>query len=114
MFPFQDGCERWRLEGEVCRLQEALGQRLGTPAMMVRRRDHRLHTINTIEKTIQRLQQDAVRNHNNQNNQNHLQDQQRSSSPVEHPSDIMDAVNANQVRRRDDVGLGWLFTGEIL
>nr|XP_027210775.1 adenomatous polyposis coli protein-like isoform X3 [Penaeus vannamei] len=97
----QDGCERWRLEGEVCRLQEALGQRLGTPAMMVRRRDHRLHTINTIEKTIQRLQQDAVRNHNNQNNQNHLQDQQRSSSPVEHPSDIMDAVNANQAPDED-------------
>ncbi|XP_042887446.1 adenomatous polyposis coli protein-like isoform X2 [Penaeus japonicus] len=96
----QDGCERWRLEGEVCRLQEALGQRLGTPAMMVRRRDHRLHTINTIEKTIQRLQQDAVRNHNNQN-QNHLQDQQRGSSPVEHPSDIMDAVNANQAPDED-------------
>nr|XP_045605342.1 adenomatous polyposis coli protein-like isoform X3 [Procambarus clarkii] len=92
----QDGCERWRVEGEVCRLQEALGQRLGTAAMMVRRRDHRLHTINTIEKTIQRLQQDTLRN-----NYNNIQEHQRSSSPTPHPSDIMDAVNANQLQDDD-------------
>ncbi|XP_042223526.1 adenomatous polyposis coli protein-like isoform X3 [Homarus americanus] len=95
----QDGCERWRVEGEVCRLQEALGQRLGTAAMMVRRRDHRLHTINTIEKTIQRLQQDTLRN--NHNNYNNIHEQQRTSSPMPHPSDIMDAVNANQLQDED-------------
>ncbi|KAK8740606.1 hypothetical protein OTU49_002989 [Cherax quadricarinatus] len=92
----QDGCERWRVEGEVCRLQEALGQRLGTAAIMVRRRDHRLHAINTIEKTIQRLQQDTLRN-----NYNSSQDLQRSTSPMPHPSDIMDAVNANQLQDED-------------
>lgn len=83
----------------MCRLQEALGQRLGTPAMMVRRRDHRLHTINTIEKTIQRLQQDTLRN--NHNNFNNIHEHQRTSSPMPHPSDIMDAVNANQLRDED-------------
>ncbi|KAG0705134.1 hypothetical protein GWK47_024558 [Chionoecetes opilio] len=95
----QDACERWRVEGEVCRLQEALGQRLGSTAMIMRRRDHRLHTINTIEKTIQKLQQDTLRTqHNNQVNCNE-QDSQRASSPqAHHPTDIMDAVNANQVR----------------
>ncbi|XP_068213192.1 uncharacterized protein [Palaemon carinicauda] len=105
----QDGCERWRVEGEVCRLQEALGQRLGTPNMMVRRREHRLHTINTIEKTIQRLQQDTLRNQNNHNLQQQQQhedqeddeDDLRTSSPMPRPTDIMDAVNANQIRDED-------------
>ncbi|KAK7066659.1 anaphase-promoting complex subunit 2 [Halocaridina rubra] len=98
----QDGCERWRVEGEVCRLREALDQRLGTPNMMVRRREHRLHTINTIEKTIQRLQQDTLRNQNNHNLQQPDEEEDpRTTSPMPHPSDIMDAVNANQLRDED-------------
>ncbi|XP_063880746.1 adenomatous polyposis coli protein-like isoform X3 [Scylla paramamosain] len=97
-----DACERWRVEGEVCRLQEALGQRLGSTAMIMRRRDHRLHTINTIEKTIQKLQQDSLRTHHNNHLNGNDQDPQRAASPqAHHPTDIMDAVNANQLQDED-------------
>lgn len=43
------------LEGEVRRLREVGHHRLGSPGSASRRRHHRLHAINTIEKTIQRL-----------------------------------------------------------
>ncbi|XP_076044562.1 uncharacterized protein LOC143027230 isoform X2 [Oratosquilla oratoria] len=76
-----DGAERCRLEGEVCRVQESLGERLGSPTVILRRRDHRLHTINTIEKTIQRLQEN-------------IKSQPGSTQD-------MDSVNANQVRDDD-------------
>ena len=84
-FILQVGCERWRVEGELYRVQEALVERLGPPAVMLRRRDHRLHNINTIEKTIQRLQQDPVT--------------RSCTPPLNHSYSIhdMDAANANQV-----------------
>ena len=44
-----------RLEGEIRRLREVGTHRLGSPSSANRRRHHRLHAINTIEKTIQRL-----------------------------------------------------------
>ncbi|KAF2364772.1 Adenomatous polyposis coli protein repeat [Trinorchestia longiramus] len=43
------------IEGEIRRLREAGHHRLGSPCSASRRRHHRLHAINTIEKTIQRL-----------------------------------------------------------
>ncbi|CAL4121709.1 unnamed protein product, partial [Meganyctiphanes norvegica] len=68
---------------------------------MVRRRDHTLHTINTIEKTIQHLQQDCQSTSSlDQINVG------ESSPPVStHNKDIMDAVNANELANanKDDL-----------
>ena len=92
------GCERWRLEGELYRVQEALVERLGPPSVMLRRRDHRLHNINTIEKTIQRLQQDPSTRSTTPPPQGRTN---RSDTPPLHSQQFkqrdMDAVNANQV-----------------
>lgn len=96
---FQVGCERYRVEGEMCRIQEALSERLGPPAVMLRRRDQRLHAINAIEKTIQRLRQEKPLPPASTANRPPSSGLPDGDAAPPDTAAAMDFLNANQVSR---------------